>query len=156
MGFSLDNFDKAILRMLQVNADYALNDIAELVNLSRNACWRRIKRLEEEGFISSRVALLDREKLNLGLKVLIAVRTDKHSAEWLTAFHRAVMDLPEVMEVLRTSGETDYMLIATVPDMKAYDGLYKRLIERIDITDVSSSFVMEEIKSTTALPLSYI
>ncbi|MGI9371715.1 MAG: Lrp/AsnC family transcriptional regulator [Hyphomicrobiales bacterium] len=156
MGFSLDEFDKAILRMLQVNADYALNDIAELVNLSRNACWRRIKRLEEEGFISARVALLNREKLNLGLKVLIAVRTDRHSADWLSAFHRSVMDLPEITEVLRTSGETDYMLIANVPDMKAYDELYQQLIQRIDISDVSSSFVMEEIKSTTALPLDYI
>ena len=155
MGYNLDQFDRAILSLIQQDSDLALNDLADQINLSRNACWRRVKRMENEGIITRRVALLDREKLNLGLKVLISVRTDQHSTEWLNTFREAVASMSEIIEVLRTSGETDYILIATVPDMNSYDQLYQRLITRVDLTDVSSSFVMEEVKSTTALPLSY-
>lgn len=156
MGISLDQFDQAILRLLQEDADLPLNAIAERVHLSRNACWRRIKRLEDEGVIRGRVALVSPQKVNLGLKVLMAVRTDKHTADWLDKFHQAVSGIPEITEVLRMSGNTDYLLIAVVPDMRAFDKLYRKLIARIELSDVSSSFVMEEIKSTTALPLSYV
>ncbi len=156
MGINLDDFDRSILRLLQTNCDLPLNAIAERVHLSRNACWRRIKRLDDDGVIRARVALLDPQKMNLGLRVLISVRTDKHTPEWLDAFHKAVAGMSEITEVLRTSGQTDYILTAIVPDMKSYDQLYQRLIERIELSDVSSSFVMEEIKSTTALPLSYV
>lgn len=156
MGISLDQFDQAILRLLQEDADLPLNAIAERVHLSRNACWRRIKRLEDEGVIRGRVALVSPQKVNLGLKVLMAVRTDKHTADWLDKFHQAVSGIPEITEVLRISGNTDYLLIAVVPDMRAFDKLYRNLTARIELSDVSSSFVMEEIKSTTALPLSYV
>lgn len=156
MGIFLDKFDRAILRILQGDSSLPLNAIAEQVNLSRNACWRRIKRLEDDGVIRARVTLLAPEKLNLGLQVLIAVRTDKHTPQWLETFHKAVADMDEITDVIRTSGETDYLLKAAVPDMKSYDLLYQRLISRIELSDVSSSFVMEEIKSTTALPLGYV
>ena len=156
MGIHLDNFDRAILAILQTDSSLALNAIAEQVHLSRNACWRRIKRMEDDGIIQRRVTLLDPDKLNLGLQVLIAIRTDKHTPDWLENFHKAVADMDEITDVIRTSGETDYLLKAVVPDMKAYDQLYQRLIGRIELSDVSSSFVMEEIKSTTALPLSYV
>ncbi|MGI9484034.1 MAG: Lrp/AsnC family transcriptional regulator [Hyphomicrobiales bacterium] len=155
MGNSLDQFDQAILRLLQEDADLPLNAIADKVHLSRNACWRRIKRLEDDGIIRGRVALLDPHKVNLGLKVLMAVRTDRHTPEWLENFHTVVSGIPEITEVLRISGNTDYLLIAVVPDMRAFDQLYRRLTARVELADVSSSFVMEEIKSTTALPLSY-
>lgn len=133
----------------------SLNDISERVHLSRNACWNRVRQLEAQGVITRRVALLDREQLNLDLTVFIAVRTNQHTAEWLESFQAAVRDMPEITAIYRTTGETDYLLQAVVPSMKAYDVLYQRIIDKVELTDVSSSFVMEEIKRTTELPLGY-
>lgn len=152
----MDQTDKRILKLLQVDCDLSLNEISERVNLSRNACWNRVRQLEAQGVITRRVALLDRERLNLDLTVFIAVRTDRHDAEWLEAFRSAVRDLPEILAIYRTTGETDYMMQAVVPNMKAYDALYQRLIDKVQLSDVSSSFVMEEIKQTTELPLGYV
>ncbi|MBM3520490.1 MAG: Lrp/AsnC family transcriptional regulator, partial [Alphaproteobacteria bacterium] len=129
--------------------------LAERVHLSRNACWRRIRKLEEEGVIRGRVALVDAAKINLGLTAFIAIRTSQHDQNWLDRFSAAVKDIPEIIGVYRTTGETDYLLHAVVPDIAGYDALYKRLIARIPLTDVASSFVMEKIKETTALPLTY-
>ena len=112
--------------------------------------------MEDNGLISRRVAVLDRRKLNLDLTVFIAIRTRSHSADWLEQFSKATRDIPEITGVFRMSGETDYLLRACVPNMAAYDALYQRLISKVELTDVSSSFVMEEIKDTTELPLSYI
>jgi Lrp/AsnC family transcriptional regulator len=123
--------------------------------LSRNACWRRIRRLEDEGVIKARVTLLDAGRINVGLTAFIALRTTEHSAEWLKQFSKAVRDIPEVVGVYRMTGDVDYLLQAVIPDVAAYDALYKRLIDRITLADVSSSFVMEEIKATTVLPLDY-
>ena len=125
------------------------------VNLSRNACWRRVKALEDGGVIRGRVALLDAARLNLGLTAFIAIRTSQHDQAWLDRFSAAVRDLPEIIGVYRTTGDTDYMLQAVVPDMAGYDRLYKRLIARVPLNDVSSFFVMEKVKETTALPLDY-
>lgn len=152
----IDFIDKRILALLQEDASASLNDIAEAVNLSRNACWARIRQMEEAGIIMKRVCLLDPEALDVGLTVFITVRTSEHSAPWLERFRRATRTMPEIIAIYRTTGETDYLLQAVVPSVKAYDALYQRLIAEIELSDVSSSFVMEEIKRTTALPLDYV
>ena len=152
---TLDDTDRRLLDLLQGDASLSLNDLSEQVHLSRNALWRRVQRLENDGVIRERVARLDPAKLNLGLSVFIAIRTEQHTAGWLRQFDEAVRGLPEILGVFRMAGNVDYMLYARVPDMAAYDGLYKRLIAAVELTDVSSSFVMEEIKNTTRLPLSY-
>lgn len=149
----LDKADRAILAELQRDATLTVDELAERINLSRNACWRRIKALEEAGVIKGRVALLDAAKLGLGLTAFIAIRTAQHEEKWLEKFSRAVRDFPEIIGVYRTTGETDYLLQAVVSDIAGYDQLYKRLITRIALTDVSASFVMEKIKETTALPI---
>jgi Lrp/AsnC family transcriptional regulator len=123
------------------------------VHLSRNACWRRVKALEDAGVIRGRVTLVDAEAVGCGLSVFIFIRTAAHDPQWLAAFREAVTMLPEITGVYRTSGDLDYVLRARVGDVKAYDRLYQRLIEKVPIADVSASFVMEEIKETTAVPL---
>ncbi len=153
---SFDPIDRKILKLVEADASLPVDAVSEQAGLSRNACWRRIKRLEAEGVIKARVALLDPAKLNLGLTVFIAVRTTRHDAAWLDAFKSAVRNIPEITGVYRLSGETDYLLRAVVPDMPAYDALYQRLIAKVALSDVSSSFVMEEIKDTHALPLDYV
>lgn len=147
--------DAEILRHLQRDASQSIEELAAKVHLSRNACWRRVKNLEEAGVIRARVVLLEPAKLNLALTAFIAIKTSQHDAKWLEKFAAAVKDIPEIIGVYRTTGETDYVLQAVVPDIGGYDRLYKRLIAKIPLTDVSSSFVMETIKETTALPLEY-
>jgi Lrp/AsnC family transcriptional regulator len=151
----LDDYDLAILRELQRDSSRSIEDISGLVHLSRNACWRRMKIMEEAGVIRARVALLDAVKVNAGLTVLIRIRTSQHNAEWAQTFRDAIRALPEIVGAYRTSGEVDYMLRARVPDVAAYDRLYQRLIARVDMVDVAASFVMEEIKDTTEVPLGY-
>jgi Lrp/AsnC family transcriptional regulator len=154
--FEMDDRDRDILREIQRDASVSIEDLAARVHLSRNACWRRVKLLEEQGIIRSRVALLDPSKLNLDLTAFIAIRTSSHDQQWLDRFSAAVKDIPEIIGVYRTTGETDYMLQAVVPDIAGYDLLYKRLIAKVPLTDVSSFFVMEKVKETTELPLSYV
>ncbi|MBN9468330.1 MAG: Lrp/AsnC family transcriptional regulator [Bosea sp.] len=151
----LDSFDLRILALLQADASLPLADIAETVGLSSTPCWRRIQKLEAAGYIRRRVAVLDRDKLKAGVTVFIAVKTSRHSMEWLERFHTAVHDLPEIVDFYRMSGEIDYLLKAYVSDIAAYDALYKKLISRIDLSDVTSMFAMEELKSTTAIPLGF-
>lgn len=149
----LDPIDRRILAQLQQDSDISLDVLGEAVGLSRNACWRRVKHLESTGVIRKRVALLDPDKLDLKLSVFIQIRTQHHDAEWLQKFARAIEATPEVMGAYRMSGDLDYLLHARVADMAEYDALYKRLTSRIELSDVSASFVMEEIKATTALPV---
>jgi Lrp/AsnC family transcriptional regulator len=151
----MDAVDRKLLDLLQRDASLSLDDLSERAALSRNACWRRVKRLEDDGIIKARVTLLDARRINVGLTAFIALRTTEHSAEWLDAFSRAVRDIPEIIGVYRMTGDVDYLLQAVIPDVAAYDDLYKRLISKITLADVSSSFVMEEIKATTVLPLDY-
>ena len=151
----MDTTDRKLLDLLQRDASLSLDELSERAALSRNACWRRIKRLEDEGVIKARVTLLDASRVNVGLTAFIALRTTEHSAKWLDQFSKAVRDLPEIVGVYRMTGDVDYLLQAVIPDVAAYDRLYKRLIGKITLADVSSSFVMEEIKSTTVLPLDY-
>lgn len=152
MNIVLDQIDRRILRELQVDATVPIAELAERVGLSQTPCWKRVKRLTEAGIIEKRVAILDRDKLDLGLVVFVAVRTSRHDEEWLNAFAAAAA-LPEVVEFYRMSGETDYLLKVVVKDIAAYDAFYKRLIAAAPLQDVSSSFAMEQIKFTTALPL---
>ena len=133
-----------------------VSTIAEKVRLSVTPCWRRIQRLEAEGVIRKRVALLDAAKLNVGVTVFVAVKTSRHNQEWFEKFAAAVMRLPEVVEFYRMSGEMDYLLRVIVPDIAGYDAVYKKLIKTADLFDVSSSFAMEQIKYTTALPLNFV
>ncbi|MEM9046599.1 MAG: Lrp/AsnC family transcriptional regulator [Pseudomonadota bacterium] len=149
----IDDIDLAILRVLQRDASLPVEEIGSIAGLSRNACWRRIKQMEEAGIIQARVALVDPAKVGLGLLVFISVRTDRHDADWQQQFTRAVGELPEILGVYRTAGDLDYLLKARVTDVPAYDRLYQRLISRVEISDISASFVMEEIKETTALPV---
>jgi Lrp/AsnC family transcriptional regulator len=151
---SLDRKDRQILDLLQQDATLPVADIAERVGLSRTPCWRRIRELEKQGFIRKRVALLDRSKLGAGITVFVAVRTNQHNAKWLERFRGAVNALPEIVEAYRLSGDTDYLLRILVADIQGFDKVYKRLIEMVEFSDVSSSFSMEELKSTTAIPLS--
>ena len=151
----MDDFDRKILAILQDDASGSNIEIAERIGLSPTPCWRRIRNLEEAGVIRKRVALLDRRKLNAGVTVFVSVRTNQHNQDWLERFARAVESIPEVVEFYRMAGDVDYLLRVVVPDIAAYDGVYKRLIEQIELYDVSSSFAMEEMKYTTAVPLAY-
>lgn len=151
----LDEMDIKILGLLQKDCTTAVADIGKTIGLSTTPCWRRIQKLEEHGVIQRRVAVLDPMKVNVGVTVFVSIKTDQHSLAWLEKFHAAVVDLPEVVEFYRMSGEVDYMMRVVVPDIAAYDAFYKKLISRIEISKVSSAFAMERIKSTTELPLAF-
>lgn len=151
----MDQIDQEIVRLLQADAGMSAREVAEAVGLTAAPCWRRIQNLEKGGIIRGRVALVDRTAVNLGVMALVQIRTNDHSRRWLESFQAAIIDVPEIVEAHRTSGEIDYILKVVVPDIEAYDAFYKRLIEVVDLYDVRTVFVMEEMKSTTALPLSY-
>lgn len=153
----LDRIDRRILGLLQNDASLSTAEVAETVGLSTTPCWRRIQNLERSGYLGRRVALLDRERLNVGVDVFVSIRAGQHTADWLEHFARAISALPEVMEFYRMSGDVDYLMRVVVPDIAAYDAFYKRLIAAVDnIADVSSSFAMQRIKYTTELPLNYV
>ena len=151
----MDKFDQAILQILQNDCTRPIAEIAEHIGLGSTACWRRVQKLEEQGMIRGRVALLDAAMLNVAVTVFAAIRTNQHNAQWLGQFHALIATLPEVVECYRMAGDTDYMLRIVVPDIAGYDAVYKKLIQLSGITDISSSFAMEQIKSTTQLPLTY-
>lgn len=152
----MDKKDKLILAALQNDATQTVGDLADKVGLSKSACWRRIQILEDKGIIGARVTLLQQEKLGLDLTVYSAIRTHEHTADWFEGFYKMVSSMPNVMEVHRLSGDIDYLMRAVVPDMQSYDEMYKQMIASVDLYDVSSSFSMEKIKYTTALPLDHL
>ena len=152
----MDKLDAKILDLLQGNGELTAAEIAEQVGLSKAPCWRRIQKLQEAGVIRRRVALLDAHALNVGTTVFVMLKTGNHSDAWFQKFVRAVRDIPEVTEIHRMSGDVDYLIRIVVPDIDAYDVVYKRLIGAVDFQDVSASFALETIKSTTALPLCYL
>ncbi|WP_306112875.1 MULTISPECIES: Lrp/AsnC family transcriptional regulator [unclassified Roseovarius] len=149
----IDDIDRKLLTELQRDAGLPLEELGNRVGLSRNACWRRIKALEAAGVIRAKVALLDPAAVGLGLEVFIQVKAAAHDAAWLEKFARATRGTPEVTGVYRMTGDLDYLIRARVADMADYDRLYQTLIARVPMGDVSASFVMEEIKHTTELPL---
>ncbi len=151
----MDKKDRRILELLQQNAMLTAAEIAEDVGLTTTPCWRRIKKLEEQGYIRARVALLDRQKMNVGTTVFVAVRTNRHSGDWLQRFKATIEHTPEIVEAHRLSGDTDYLLRIVVPNITEYDRVYQHLIEELEFLDVSSSFSMEELKSTTTVPVKH-
>jgi Lrp/AsnC family transcriptional regulator len=153
---ALDNIDRAILSLLQQNAETPVSDIAEQVGLTVTPCWRRIQKLEEKGIISRRVALLQARLLGLTMTVFVQVKAGKHDGKWLAAFAKHAASFEEVVECYRMSGEYDYLLKVLVTDMDCFDHFYKRLVNGIEFSDVTSSFAMEQIKYTTAVPLTHL
>lgn len=149
----MDAVDRKILDLLQADAALTVKQIAAQVHLSPTPCWKRIQKLETDGYIRARVALLDPKKINADVTVFVAIRTAHHTAQWIEEFSRAVRDMPEVMEIYRMSGEVDYLLRVAVSSIEAYDRFYKQLVGRIELSNVTSSFAMEQIKYTTALPI---
>lgn len=149
----LDEIDRKILRLIQAKADMSLDELAGDVSLSRNACWRRIKQMEEAGVILGRATLVEPEAVGLGLSVFVMIRTNEHEKNWLEKFRKVVQSMPEIVGAHRMSGELDYVLRVRVADMKTYDRFYQQLISKIPIADISASFVMDDIKDTTVLPV---
>ena len=152
----MDRKDRAILKALQEDATMTVTELAQKAGLSKSACWRRVQNLEASGIIGARVTLLNQQALGLNLTVFAAIRTHEHRKAWFDQFHEVTASMPNVMEVHRLSGDVDYLVRSVVPDMKSYDAMYKEFISKVDLYDVSSSFSMETIKYTTALPLDYL
>ncbi|MEM7284396.1 MAG: Lrp/AsnC family transcriptional regulator [Pseudomonadota bacterium] len=149
----MDSKDRQILKILQSDASLSMADLADQVSLSKTAVWRRVRDLEKEGYIKQQVTILDPVKVGFGLTVFTLVRTNQHSDKWLKNFKNAITAIPEIIQFHRTSGDIDYLLTIVAKDMADYDRVYKQLIKTVDLADVSSTFVMETIKSTTELPI---
>ena len=149
----MDAIDRKILAVVQEDASLSVAEIGQRVGLSSTPCWKRLQKLEAEGVITGRVALIDPEKIGLGITVFVSVETGDHSQDWLTKFADLVSAMPEVMEFYRMAGDVDYMLRVVVRDMQSYDAFYKKLIAAIPLKNVTSRFAMERVKSTTALPI---
>lgn len=152
----MDTLDRKILSVLQRDASLTVTDVAKIVGISSTPCWRRIQKMRDDGVITGSVALLDGRKINAGITAFVSVVTASHSGEWLKRFSEVVNELPEITELYRLSGNVDYLLKVIVPDIAAYDKFQKRLTERIDIQSSSPRFAVEQIKSTTELPLEYL
>ena len=152
---AIDSIDRALLKALQADAAEPVSVVAARIGVSQSQCWRRIRRREEGGYISRRVALLDRRKANVPLTVFVTLRTARHSAEWLDGFRRAISPITEVVEAWRLTGRDDYLIKLVLPDVDAYDRVYQRLIEKVEFLDVSASIAMEEMKFTTEIPTTY-
>ena len=156
-NISLDDIDRKILGLLQQDATHSIQEISEAVGLSTNPCWRRIRRMEEQGVIERRVVLVDAARLGLGATVFVTVRTNRHDSDWLKAFAKGVRMIPEIVECHRMSGDVDYLLKVVVRDIAHYDAVYQRLIDAVPgLGDVSSAFSMERLKHGTAVDLSTI
>jgi len=149
----MDAIDRKILAVVQEDASLSVAEIGQRVGLSSTPCWKRLQRLEADGVITKRVAIIDPEKIGLGITVFVSVETGDHSQEWLGRFADVVNAMPEVMEFYRMAGDVDYVLRVVVPDMQSYDLFYKKLIATVPLKNVTSRFAMERIKSTTALPI---
>jgi len=152
----MNDVDKRILALLQENADMPITEISKKVNLSPTPCWARINKLQKQGFITGKVAVLDRRKINLGVVAWVQVKTDQHNDEWLRKFDKVVKEMPEVTEFYRLSGSYDYLMKVLVPSIDKYDEFYKKLTSKIKITNYITSFSLEEIKNTNVLPLEYV
>ncbi len=152
----MDGIDKGILAHLQRDSATPIGEIAESVGLSPTPCWRRIRKMEDDGTIRRRVALADPAALNLKLTAFVAVKTAQHNEAWLAKFAENVRRIPEVIELHRMSGDVDYLMKVVCPDMARFDIVYKNLISIAEFSDVTSTFSMEQLKYTTELPLDYL
>ncbi|MEN3793428.1 Lrp/AsnC family transcriptional regulator [Fulvimarina sp. MAC3] len=151
-----DERDRQILSLLQENGEMPLNEIADRVSLSPSACSRRMARLRSEGYITGTMAILDRRKINLPTTVFVLVRTGRHAEDWIERFHAAVAGIPEIMEVHRLTGNFDYILKIVLPDVEHYDVVYKQILRRIELYDMSAYISMETVKQSNALPTTHI
>ncbi|HEX7388394.1 MAG TPA: Lrp/AsnC family transcriptional regulator [Castellaniella sp.] len=152
----MDKLDCKILEILQADASIGLADLATRVGLSTTPCWRRVQRLKDLKVIRAQVALCDPAQLNLGLTAFVTIRAARHDDDWTRRFLDGVAAIPEVLEAYRMAGDVDYLLKVVVSDIAGYDRVYKRLIKVAELTDVSSGFVMEVVRYTTALPLDHV
>ena len=152
----MDHIDKKILSLLQTNADIPVAELSKKVNLSSTPCWLRISKLYKQGYIKKKVAVIDRAKINLSTVAFVQIRTSQHNMAWSKKFIDGVKEMDEVVEFYRLSGTTDYLLKVLVPSIGKFDEFYKKLTDKIDLSDVTTSFAMEEIKQTSNLPLNYI
>jgi len=152
----MDDIDKKILSLLQINADIPVVELSKKVNLSSTPCWLRINKLYKQGYIKRKVAVIDRAKINLSTLAFVQIRTSQHNMAWSKKFIEGVKEMDEVVEFYRLSGTTDYLLKVLVPSIEKFDEFYKNLTDKIDLSDVTTSFAMEEIKQTSNLPLNYI
>ncbi|WP_040492363.1 Lrp/AsnC family transcriptional regulator [Ilumatobacter nonamiensis] len=152
----MDEVDRDIVRLLQEDGSLSARELGDRVGLTPTPCWRRVRALEEAGVITHRVALIDPAAVNLDVAALVNIRTNDHSSQWIETFRSAIATFSEIVEAYRTSGDIDYTLKVMVPSIAAYDAFYKRLIDAVDLYDVRTIFVMEEIKHTTALSLDYL
>ena len=152
----MDHIDKKILSLLQTNADIPVAELSKKVNLSSTPCWLRISKLYKQGYIKKKVAVIDRNKINLSTVAFVQIRTSQHNMAWSKKFIDGVKEMDEVVEFYRLSGTTDYLLKVLVPSINKFDEFYKKLTDKIDLSDVTTSFAMEEIKQTSNLPLNYI
>jgi|TARA_B100002003_G_scaffold30317_1_gene25306 Lrp/AsnC family transcriptional regulator len=152
----MNEIDKKILSLLQNNADMSIAELSKKVNLSPSPCWLRINKLYKRGYIKKKVAVIDRNKINLSTVAFVQIRTSQHSMSWSKKFIEGVKEMDEVIEFYRLSGTTDYLLKVLVPSIDKFDEFYKKLTDKIDLSDVTTSFAMEEIKQTNNLPLNYI
>jgi Lrp/AsnC family transcriptional regulator len=151
----LDERDRRILDLIQLNADTPVSEMADQVHLSVSACSRRIARLEAEGYIRARVAVLDRRAMKLPTTVMVVIRTSRHSMDWAEGFRKVVAEIPEIVEAHRLTGEFDYLLKIVLPDVEHYDQIYKKLVSKLEFFDISAYISMEQLKSTSAIPTSY-
>ncbi|ADO41687.1 Lrp/AsnC family transcriptional regulator [Ketogulonicigenium vulgare] len=151
----IDDRDRKLLNHLQSDADISISDLADRVALSVSACWRRVRRLYEQGFVARRIAVLDRQKMNVPTTVYMMIQTSDHSIEWLEKFRQAVLDIPEIIEVHRLTGNIDYLLKVVLPNVEHLDAIYKMLVNKVNFVDVSSYISMEGMKETTMIPTSY-
>ena len=152
----MDDIDKKILSLLQINADIPVAELSKKVNLSSTPCWLRINKLYKQGFIKKKVAVIDRAKINLSTVAFVQIRTSQHNMAWSKKFIEGVKEMDEVVEFYRLSGTTDYLLKVLVPSIDKFDEFYKKLTDKVDLSDVTTSFSMEELKQTSNLPLHYI
>jgi len=152
----MDDIDKKILSLLQNNADIPVAELSKKVNLSSTPCWLRINKLYKQGYIKKKVAVIDRAKINLSTVAFVQIRTSQHNMIWSKKFIEGVKEMDEVVEFYRLSGTTDYLLKVLVPSIDKFDEFYKKLTDKVDLSDVTTSFSMEELKQTSNLPLHYI
>ena len=152
----MNDIDKKILSLLQTNADISITELSKKINLSPSPCWLRISKLYKQGYIKKKVAVIDRNKINLSTVAFVQIRTSQHNMAWSKKFIEGVKEMDEVVEFYRLSGTTDYLLKVLVPSIDKFDEFYKKLTDKIDLSDVTTSFAMEEIKQTSNLPLNYI
>ena len=153
---AIDRIDRKILAILQRDSTVPVAEIGRVVGLSTTPCWRRIQRLEEDGIIQKRVALIDPEAINANVTAFVSITTNQHTEDWLTRFSASIREFPEVVEFYRMAGQVDFLLLVVVPNIEAYDEFYKKLVSKIDIADVTTTFAMEKIKYTTELPLNHV